>query len=167
VQVVAHQRAAGALWVVVLGLREAVVKEEGRAARHAFGQSGHECLSLSMGLGDGAGHVLAVGALGGGAHAFGGGAVQPYEARWHIGGTAWRRLRGQVGSGLWASQAHAALHPVFTVPAHQVHRHGIEHLVAHDHAFHRVGQAVGPDHLVDEFGVLLLQALVLAVAQGA
>ena len=53
VRAVAHQRAAVALRVVVLGLGEAVVDEEGRAARQAVGQRAHEGLGLRVDLGHG------------------------------------------------------------------------------------------------------------------
>ena len=167
VQVVAHQRAAGALRVVVLALGEAVVQEEGRAARHALGQRGHKGLGLAVGFGDGAGHVLAVGALGGRAHAFGGGAVQPDEAGRGVRSVGRRRIGRGLGGGFGAGQAHATLQPTLAIPAHQVHGHGVQHLVAHDHAFQRIGQAVGPHHLVHQARVLFLQTLVLAVAQRA
>ena len=53
---VAHQRAALALRVVVLGLGETVVDEEGRAAPQRGGQRAHEGLGLRVDLGHGAGH---------------------------------------------------------------------------------------------------------------
>jgi hypothetical protein len=58
---------------------------------------------------------------------------------------------------------HTALGPGHAVPVQQLHRHGVQHLVAHHHALQRVGQGVQPLHAAAERG----QALRLALAQRA
>ena len=120
---VAHQRAAHALRVVVLGLGEAVVDEEGGAALHAVGQRAHEGLGLQMDFGDGAGHEGMV-------------------AHWRA-----QRCRAVVPGIATVRFDHAALVPGGAVEPQQLHWHGVEHLVAQHHAVQRGRQLVQPLHL--------------------
>ena len=138
VRAVAHQRTAAALRVVVLGLGEAVVDEEGGAAPQAPGQGANEGLGLRVDLGYRAGREGA-----GGRRPQHGGAVGPGESR--------------------TPGGHAALEPLFAVPAQQLHRHRVEHLVADDHAVQGFGPGVEPAHTFAESG----QPFGLPLAQGA
>ena len=103
------------------------------------GQGGDEGFGLGVDLGHGAGHE---------------GRVQ---------------RRAQVGRSVFEHQAavrphaHAAFGPPPAVEGQQLHRHGVQHLVADHHAVDGLGQAVQPLHLRRE----TRQAVGLAFAQRA
>mmetsp|Transcript_16269 Transcript_16269/g.45542 ORF Transcript_16269/g.45542 Transcript_16269/m.45542 type:complete len:419 (-) Transcript_16269:406-1662(-) len=136
VALVAHQRAAVALRVVVLGLGEAVVDEEGRPALQAAGQGVDEGLGLPVDLGHGTGHEA-------GLHRRAQRAVAVFE----------REAR--------AARHHAALAPGLAVEGDQLHRHRVQHLVADDDGLDLLGQRVQPVDAARPAG----QPLALALAQ--
>ena len=136
---VAHQRAAAALRVVVLGLGEAVVDEEGGAALHPRGQRGDEGLGLRMQLGLRIGHEGAV--------------VRGAQGTFAVGEDEAFAVR----------RSDAALGPALAVEMQQLHRHRVEQLVADDDAVQRVGPGVEPLNTIGVGG----QALALPLAQRA
>ena len=122
---VAHERAARALRMVVLGLGKTVVDEEGGAALEAVGERRDEGFGLGMQLGDGAGG-------------------QAIGERWPAGGRVVgpgerRRIRASDTTG-----DDTAFEPLLTVEVDEVDRHRVEHLVADDDAAHRIGQRLDP-----------------------
>ena len=133
----AHQRAAGALRVVVLGLGKAVVDEEDRAAREAVGERGDERLRLRVQLGRAAGGKRRRRA-----------AVAPSSA-------------DRPGERAAVARARRRARARRAVEVEQLDRHRVEHLVADDDAAHRLGQRVEPAHAVAERA----RRLALALAQ--
>ncbi len=136
---VAHQRAHVALRVVVLGLGEAVVQKKRRATLQTVGQGFDEGLGLRVDFGQ-----VVVFAIDVNRRAQRGGAVGPHQ------------LARSVA-------CHAAFQPIAVHPRQQLHRHGVQHLVAQHHAAHALGQGVGPMHHVGVGG----QGGALALAQAA
>ena len=138
VRVVAHQRAAVALGVVVLGLWKAVVDEERDAVLQVVGEAADEGLGLGMDLGHGA---------------------------WQEGAVHRRAQRGgPVGKCEAVARAlHAALEPGAAIEVQQLHWHGIQHLVAHHHPAHAGGPGGDPGHPL----TTTRQALGLPLAQRA
>jgi hypothetical protein len=59
----------------------------------------------------------------------------------------------------------AAFPDLFRLPAHQVHRHGVEHLVAEHDAVQGVGQRVQPGNTIQQVRCARLQQRALAFAQ--
>ena len=138
VRTVAHQGAGVALWVVVLGFGKAVVDEERGAARQAIGERRDEGLGLRVDLGDRARGEAAV------------------EGRLQCA----RSIGPREPLVLWH---HTALEPPRSIEMQQLHRHRIQHLVADDHALHRIGQRVDPADPVTE----RREPLALALAKHA
>ena len=74
------------------------------------------------------------------------------------------QVRGAVGPDqLAVFHGNTALEPLAVDARNDLHGHGIQHLIANDHALHVLGQRTGPDHL----GGMGCQALLLARAQRA
>ena len=143
VRAMAHQRAHVALRMEELALGKTVVDEDRRAALQSIGNRADEGLALRLQLGQ---IVLRAG---------------------HVDG--WTQIGRLVHPGKTAvvGQHHAALVPhavlLAALSEDQLHRHGVEHLVADDDAFDGFRQLVGPCNLIAE----LLQRLLLARAQAA
>ena len=135
---VAHQGAHVALRVVVLALAKAVVDEQQCAAPQLLAQGAHKGFGLGVDFGE-----VVVRAFDGNRRRQGGRPVLPDE----------RTLL----------QRHTALMPLPALAQQQLHGHGVQQFIAHDHAFHGVGQGVQPAQLVRVRG----QALLLARAQAA
>ena len=117
VRAMAHQRAARALRVVVLGLGKAVVDEEGRAAPQALGQAGDEasaCGCISVVAAGAESRRRPAARRSPGRSAPGERRAAPSRAR----RGARRRARASAGA----------------VEMKQLDRHRVEHLVADDHA---------------------------------
>ena len=133
---VAHQGAAVTLRVVVLGGRKAVVDEEGGTPGQSLGEGRDEGFGLGVDLGHAAGSERAV------------------ERRPQQGQSVVPREAGARGH-------HTSLEPAPAVEVQQLHRHRVEHFVADDDTFDRLGQRVDPCDLVAEHG----KALTLAFAQ--
>ena len=134
VRLVAHHRAHVALRVVVLGFGKAVVDQKGRAACHALRQGAHPGLGLRMHLGE----------------------VVVHAGHLH--------RRAQVGRAVLPDQrigaaGHAAFVPNAGLAHQQLHRHRIEHLVAHHHCAQAGRQLLEPLHPIGKFGQLLFLAL--------
>ena len=178
VRAVAGQRAAAALGVVVLGFGKAVVNEKrrARAARaQPLGHGGNEGLRLGV---DFRHHIRRHAALAfAGVHFLGFHrraqvcrTVLPDEERAARHGARFcfdscprpvhGRFRRFGHAGRWR-QRHAALAPAPFQARQQLDGHGIQHLIANDHAAQRLRQGAGPLHLRPGG-----QALLLARAQG-
>ena len=119
---VADQRAHVALGVVVLGFREAVVDEKGRAALQTLGHGAHKGLSLRVDLGQ----VVVL--------------TQDVHR--------WTRIGRPIHPDERALLilAHATLVPHTAGARQQLHRHRVQHLVAHHHAGQGFGQSIHPAH---------------------
>ena len=138
-----HHRAHVTLRVVVLVLGESIVQQEGRPHREPVGQRAHERLALRVNLGQVV--VLAI----------------HLQWRAQVGGLV---LPGECRIRLVA-HGHTAFVPDLFHAGQQLDRHGIEHLVPHHHALHRVRQFTHPLHQMRVFFQLELLACPQAAGQ--
>lgn len=145
--VVAHQRAVGAVRVVVLAGRKAVVEQQQQAALERRAGAADEALGGFVRFGD---EVIAAGQ----------------------GGQLGRDI-GRIGRALGPPQAvvriegHAAPVPDAAAPRPQRHGHRIEHLVADHHAGEARGQRIVPPGQAGQVRAERGQGLLLALAQFA
>ena len=123
VGLVAHHGAHVALGVVVLALTKAIVEQKHGAAAHAGGQGADEGLGLGMDFGE--------------------------VVVWPVDGQRGAQVGGAVGPGEGIRMpGHATFVPLALHAGQQLHRHGVEHFVAHHHAVELRGQRIHPAHRV-------------------
>ena len=143
VAVVAHQRALGALRMVVLMRRKTVIDEQDHAARHRLRQCAHES----------AGYQLYFGLVPG---------RQPQR----LGRRAQLRGRRPPSPGKGAAlQYDPGLFHAGGAGPDQVRRHCVQHLVADDQALIERRQPVEPDHALEQLRHLQREQVALALAQ--
>ena len=141
VQLVAHDGAHVALRVKVLGLGETVIQEKRGSTppgQQPLGQAGDE----SLGLGVNFGQVIVL--------------TIDLDGRTPIGDPV-------LPSECFTSADHPTLVPDALGALQQLHRHGVQHLIAHHHTLDGLGPAVQPSH----FARVLQQSVGLSVTQSA
>ena len=129
-----------ALLVVVLALAKAVIDKEGGTANQTLAQGVDKCLALAVDFGQ---KIMR---------------ATDIHRRAQFGGTVFPGKSRLIAA---CAEHHAALMPLACGALQQLHRHGIQHLVADDHALHGVRQRIHPAHQMFVLG----QRQLLARAQ--